>query len=99
MGNCESYLAPPFSIVNEDTERSHSVAASLSLQRWPLDMDVAGSTIHLDELLSLCERLKGVKFSVTTLSRQDIDAQISTVNHENIDDMLKGMWLELKKIM
>ncbi|PVH75178.1 NAD(P)-binding protein [Cadophora sp. DSE1049] len=73
------------------------VATALELERWERDMDVAGDTVRLDEVVDIAERVTGKKFDVRRLGRKELEKQVETLVSEQ--DMLKRMWVQLKLMM
>lgn len=70
------------------------VAAALDLEQWQHDMNNAGDTLPLDEILCIIETVKNRKFDVKNLSGRQLQDEISGLQMPQ--DMMKGMWLELK---
>lgn len=69
------------------------VAAALELESWETDMNIVGSNIRFDELLELCEEVRGKKFVVTPLAKSGLEKEISSLESPL---SLKQLWLELK---
>lgn len=70
------------------------VAAALDLEEWQHDMNIAGDKLPLDEILRIVETVKKRKFDVKKLSARQLQDEISGLQMPQ--DMMKGMWLELK---
>jgi hypothetical protein len=64
------------------------VAASLELERWQRDMNIVGSTMGIDEIVTLAQEVRGRKFDVITLAPQDLIEQLETLEEK---DFLKKM--------
>lgn len=81
--------------VSEINNIGEFVAASLSLEKWEKDMNIAGCTIRLDKLLNIAERVLNRPFQVKKLTRQQLEEEIIGLGEL---DFMKRMWLELKLI-
>ncbi|KAK0117550.1 hypothetical protein ONS95_011888 [Cadophora gregata] len=73
------------------------VARALGLEKWERNMDIAGDTVTLQEVVEIAERLTGRKFDVKRLGKKELEQQVETLRSGN--DLLKAMWVQLKLMM
>lgn len=73
------------------------VAAALNLKEWQHDMNIKGDTQRLDQILAMLEATRSSKYKVVKLSSQQIQDQINALCMPQ--EMMKGLWLELKLML
>ncbi|KAI9890107.1 MAG: hypothetical protein M1814_004506 [Vezdaea aestivalis] len=65
------------------------VARACDLDKWTdTDMDFAGDTLRLDEMVETIARITGKKYKITTITADDIRAKL-----DKESDVIAAMWL------
>lgn len=69
------------------------LVASLELPKWEENMNIAGDTVTMGELLAHAEAVTGRKFQVDAVKQSDLERKLEGLAH---DDFMGRLWAELK---